>query len=253
MMPVAQPKTNDLVGKIKPSLVKGELLLSPFELRLLARDADKIPVPHHRWCIQGMLAFLNNDDDEGIRLCEQSIEFDPSVAQTWCNYASALRYRHLLEKEWEVINRSLEFKGLLSVSYANTLAAYWMDIELLNRTADIIGSMEMCKRFNDVQNNLFGNSMVTRQLLLDAGSSVASDLRALAAIVRQVADQERLPRLKRRVSCHEGEYAYVYTVDTEDVEYLIKLDDLLFDSIVAAGVKSKNCIAFFEPKSEDND
>lgn len=251
-MPLALPKTNELVGKIKPSLVSGELLLSPFELRLLAREADKIDVPHHRWCIQGLLAFLNENDEEGIALCEQAVAYDPNVSQSWCNYASALRYRHLLSKEWEVVNRSVEYKGLLTLSYAHTLASYWVDIELLNHTTEIIESMEMPKRFNKVQLDLFGSGMVTRQLLRDAGPAVASDLRALGAVVRQIAEEERLPRLKRRISCHEGEYACVYAIDTDDVDYLIRLDDLLFNRIVSAGIKSKNCIAFFEPKLGDD-
>ncbi|WP_368913505.1 hypothetical protein [Mixta calida] len=224
--------------------------MSPFELRLLAREAEKIDVPHHRWCIQGMLAFLNEDDDAGIRLCEQAIEFDPSVAQSWCNYASALRYRHLLQREWEVVNRGIEFKGLLTLSYASTLGAYWCDLDLLNQASDVIESMGALQNFNEVQQNLYGNSMATRQLLIDAGPEVAADLRALGALVRQVAEDEKLPRSRRRISCHEGEYACIYTVDTDDVEYLIKLDDMLFDRIISAGIKSRNCVAFFESLSE---
>jgi tetratricopeptide (TPR) repeat protein len=251
-MHAPEPKTNDLLDKLRPSITDRHAHLSEFELRMLSRDAQRIEILSQRWSIESMIAFVKGDIDEGVRLSEKAIAQDPCLSPCWTNYATALRARGFYVREWDVVTRSLKYRLPLALSYAHTLAAEWADLERLDEVCAIIEKMELADNMSAALLDVYNFFTDKHKLLKSAGEETSSELAVMAAVVRQLAEDERLPSIVTRIT-HDGEglYGLVCGVDTIDPYYLLKLDNMLFDRLIAQGIKSKNCIAFFESIAEE--
>lgn len=251
-MRALQPKTNELLEKLRTSITEPWNTPSEIELWGISRDAKNIDIPSQRWSIESMIAFVKGDTDEGIRLSERAVMHDPYEAPLWTNYASALNARGFFEREWDVIARSIVYKLPAALSYAHTLAAMWADFDRLKEICAILDKMELTDRLSVEHLELYEVSMSTYEKLNDVSPTITSELRTMAAIARQIAEDEHLFPLATRIT-HDGEdqYGFICGVDTTDPYYLVKLDNMLFDRLIAQGVKSKNCIAFFESITEE--
>ncbi|EHD22071.1 MULTISPECIES: tetratricopeptide repeat protein [Brenneria] len=251
-MHVPEPKTNSLIEKLKPSITEGRNLLSELELRRAAKEAGSIRELNQKWCVEGMISFLKGDVEEGIRLFEMSISSSPGESVSWSNYVSALHSWCQFSKAREVFRRGISNRIPVMLEFAFVWGSSWADREIMDSAYPVIEKMDIQRNFHGVHKTLFEAAMSVYSQLKNAGNTISDELSEMSSVVMHIAEEEHLPLVSTRVT-HDGsgEYGFAYGVDTTDPHYLVKLDNMLFDRLIAQGIKSKNCIAFFESIAEE--
>lgn len=247
-----QSKHNELLGLLRPSLSSGEKLLDDIEIRSIIRQARQLEDGSESKMLEGLACFIRGDVEQGIELCEQAIALSPHSRPEWSNYIIALctRYRHF--KSMEVITRASQKDIPILLIQCMDISSKWLNLKLMDaiypRLVNFIGSIEVG---DEMQANL-EKSLKTYAILKNMDDDIFREISSMANVVMEIAEEECLPlRVTSIVNDFEGTYAFRFGVKTEDHNYLSKLDDQLFERLISHGIKSVNCIAYFELTLED--
>ncbi|KAB1578764.1 hypothetical protein [Serratia marcescens] len=243
-MLLPQPKSDELIDILSPSLIEGTNLLSEFELRRVVAEARKLPERYKGLVIEGLVNIVKDRLDEGYELLELALVLAPSDVVSWGNYSRAVGNKAIHSKRLEVLRRAVSLQDPILLVEALIIGAFWTDMELLKMVVPMVEAMEIEKT------TAVSSALAHYQKLLDYGD-VADDLSRVARAVMYVAEQHRIPSDFSQVDDDDdGLVAFSLLVDTDDVQYLRMLNDELMDRIIEIELENCQCIGFFAPGGE---
>ncbi|MCI1676642.1 MAG: hypothetical protein LKK36_06290 [Ewingella americana] len=240
-MALANPKSNEILEKLAPSLEEGSLLLTDIQKQSLLREVRALPEAYQSLAIEGVILLLDGQHERGISSVEKSLRLCSSDSASWVNYSSTLANRSLYAKQREVLTRALELQLADVFSHAIIFGSFWADLDMIKRTVEL-----MDKTGFHVNEDL-SSSLEMMDILSNLGKENSSDLRKLAQIMMSISSREELSAKESRVEGDgEGVYSFSVRIDTEDARYLSKLNSEVIDKMVSEGLESSHCVAFFE-------
>ncbi|HDR2587273.1 hypothetical protein [Enterobacter ludwigii] len=243
-MRAAQPKSDELIDILSPSLIEGKNLLSEFEVRRVVVEARKLPERYQGLSIEGLVNIVNDKLEDGYELMEIALALAPSDVVSWGNYSRAVGNKGLHSKQMEILRRAVSLRDPTLLTEALVLGAFWVDMELLRKVVPMIESMEIEKT------TAVTSSLAHYQKLLEYSDSI-DELSRVAKAVMYVAEQHRIPSNFSQVDDDgEGLVAFSLLVNTDDVQYLRSLNDELMDRIIEMELENSQCIGFFAPGGE---
>lgn len=243
-MRAAQPKSDELIDILSPSLIEGKNLLSEFEVRRVVAEARKLPERYQGISIEGLVNIVNDKLEDGYDLMEIALALAPSDVVSWGNYSRAVGNKAIHSKQLEILRRALSLRDPTLLVEALVIGAFWADMELLNKVVPMVEVMEI------ENTTAVASALAHYRKLLDYGD-VADDLSRVAKAVMHIAEQHRIPSDYSRVDDdYEGLVAFSLLVNTDDVQYLRTLNDELMDRMIDMGLENCQCIGFFAPGGE---
>ncbi|EIC83973.1 hypothetical protein [Serratia sp. M24T3] len=243
-----QPITNELLNALLPSILEGEKLVDDIALRTIINNARKLPDVTQRYLVEGLANFVKGDIGVAVRLCELAISRSPNDRTAWSNYLISLMSWGLHEGAFELAQRGIKTNIPILLIQCIEVAALWAHKGLLNEITDHAYRLTEFMDLNPRMSQSLTKAKATMGKLNQMSPEASYELGEMAAAAREIADKERLQIVSSSIVDEaEGGYAFRVGIKTDDFQYLAKLDDMLFDLLISKGIKSRDCIAFFEP------
>lgn len=243
-MRVPQPKSGELIDLLSPSLIKGENLLSEFEIRRVIAEARKLPERYQGLSIEGLVKIVCDELDEGFELLERALKLAPYDVVSWGNFSRAVGNKAIHSKQIEILKRAVVLKDPVLLIEALIIGAFWADLDLLNKVVPMVRAMEI--KLSDSAMK----AMATYERLIGYGD-MAKEVTDVAKVVMSIAEKHGLTSDRSRVDDDEnGLMAFSLIVDIDDPSYLIKLNNELIDEMLEAGLEAGNCVGYFESGGE---
>ncbi|HCM5145828.1 TPA: hypothetical protein ACK8T7_003342 [Klebsiella aerogenes] len=240
-MPVAQPKTREVVAKLGPSLEAGRLLLLDLEKQKLLREARALPVKYQSLALEGLILLLDGRVESGIAAIEQSLTLCPTDPVTWGNYSSALSNIGLYSKHREVLIRALDYGFPCMADHALHFAAFWADGDILDMAISKI------EKFDQAEKETNFLPLQTASILNSFSESMKDGLRKVAEVLMYIVESESLvAKNSNLLTDGEGYVSFSVGIETEDADYLSYLNDKVVDEMIDRGLESGCSVAYFE-------
>lgn len=234
-------KTNSIIKALKPSMDAGELLLSDFDKQKLLREVRAIPEAYQALAIEGMIQFLDGKVLSGTQCLERSLELCPTDGVTWKNYSAVLYQKAQYCQQEEILHRALGYPITSMFTQALAFGAFWGDMEMMKKSADLMDKYNLPYREDD------GGARDTMLNFLDIDESLRLDIMNAARVVRDLAEREGLVCRKSHIENDGyGEMAFSCEIETDDADYLMNLNSQIIDEMVANGLETGRCVAYFE-------
>lgn len=235
-----------------PSMSGKSCYLNDIELMGIIRQARELSDAGHRYLLEGLTWLIKGDIDKGVDMCEKAIAHNDRELVPWTNYAVVLSSKCHFKMAMNVISRSVEKRMPLMLLHAFHYASRWADYRLMALVLPLIEETKVHESITGVLKDAWEKSLNTYDQLLDMGISAADEMSRMASAVMEIAEEEKLPLVSTRTTNDgDGNYAYIYGVDTLDPIWINHLDNMLFDRLILKGIKSRHCIAFFESVAEE--
>ncbi|MES4613998.1 hypothetical protein V2154_15615 [Ewingella sp. CoE-038-23] len=239
-----QPKSGELIDLLSPSLIKGENLLSEFEIRRIVSESRKLPDRYQGLSIEGLAKIVSGDLEEGYELLERALKLAPFDVVSWGNYARSVGNKNLHSKQLEVLRRALVVRDPILISDTIVVAAFWLDLELLDKVVAMAQAMEI--QLSEAATH----ALKTYERLHEYGDEISA-ANEVAKLVMEIAERHDLPAYKSLVDDDgDGLLGFSFVVKTEDPKFLADLNNELIDEMIKHGLESSNCIGYFEPDDE---
>ncbi|HGY5136661.1 TPA: tetratricopeptide repeat protein [Citrobacter braakii] len=240
-MPVAQPKTGEVIAKLGPSLEAGRILFLDIEKQKLLRDARALPVRYQSLAIEGLILLLDGKVERGIEAIEKSLAIYPTDPVTWVNYSSALSNTGLYSKHRELLVRVLDYDFPCMADHALHFAAFWADGEMLDMA---IAKLEKFGQ-SDKETNVL--PLQTAKILSNLGDSMTDGLKKVAEVLMYIVESESLrAKNSNLLTDGEGYVSFSIGIETDDAEYLSYLNDKVVDVMIDRGLETGCSVAYFE-------
>lgn len=248
-MSSASPKliTDQLFGRLFPSLEKGENLLGEFEVFSIIRDAKKIPVEDESLTIQGMGWIVLGDVEKGSKLCEQALSLNSSESAIWINYAVALGQKGLYTKQRDVLKRgaSVLLPSLMLFDFITS--SFWADYEEMKRVKSLFKSLDDIE-LSDKQKGDYMSAEVIYETLETLSASERSKLSDMAALAMLVLEHNSVKaRSCGQYVAPDGMLSFNYDITDVSSDLIVKLNDELASKIVENDLFDAESIVLFTP------
>ena len=243
-MPNPKPKTDELMKNLIPSIDAGENLLLDIDLRRIINEARELPDYYQGIAIEGLALIVKGDLQKGIEFCDEAIRLSPYDLPVWTNYAVAIEKRFLYKKYMEVMHRSFQYKIPDMLLFLASAAAFWADIDTLNKVIPLMESMKI------EEHDVLSRILPLSEKLNNYGST-AADISKMALFIMDIAEDNKLPIISNLIDDDgDGLVGYGFMVKTDDPKVIIRLNDILREKIIEHGLETSNCIGFFDPIEE---
>lgn len=240
-MPVAQPKTGEVVAKLGPSLEAGRILLLDLEKQKLLREARALPIRYQSLALEGLILLLDGKVERGIEAIERSLAICPTDSVTWSNFSSALSNLGLYSKRRELLTRALDYDFPCMTEHALNFAAFWADGEILDMAIAKLEKFGLSEKETNVP------ALQTALVLKNLGESITDGLKQAADVLMCVVESESLRALSSSILTDgEGYASFSVGIETEDAEYLSYLNDKVVDEMIERGLETGSSVAYFE-------
>lgn len=240
-MPVAQPRTGEVVAKLGPSLEAGRLLLLDLEKQKLLKEARALPVRYQSLALEGLILLLDGKVERGIEAIENSLAICPTDPVTWGNYSSALSKIGLYSKQRELLVRALDYDFPSMAEHALHFAAFWADGEILDMA---IAKLE---KFGQVDKDTNVLPLQTAHILSNLGDSMSDGLKKVADVLMYIVESESLrTKNSNLLTDGEGYVSFSIGIETDDANYLSYLNDKVVDVMIDRGLETGCSVAYFE-------
>lgn len=238
-----QPKTNELLADLFPSINSGKNLLDEFTLKRIIREAKKLPNADQALHVEGLARIVSGDMAQGFELCEKAIAINPYESVNWSNYLRLLQMLSLYNKELSIISRVVDYSNGWLLPELITYSVMWCKLDLIK--ASINKSKEM-RVESDNKDARYIISLVERY------PDDMADIEKFAGLVMDIAEEEKIPTSSSMVTEDMyGYLAYGFRVKTNDPKYLFYLNDKLADRIIEAGLGRVDSVALFEAELDE--
>ncbi|HBD0122855.1 TPA: hypothetical protein KFT87_003754 [Escherichia coli] len=240
-MPVAQPKTGEVVAKLGPSLEAGRILLLDLEKQKLLREARALPIRYQSLALEGLILLLDGKVERGIEAIETSLAICPTDPVTWNNFSSALSNLGLYSKRRELLTRALDYDFPCMAEHALNFAAFWADGEILDMA---IAKLE---KFGQTEKETNVSALQTALVLSNLGDSMSDGLKKAADVLMYIVESESLrAKTSSLLTDGDGYASFSVGIETEDAEYLSYLNDKVVDEMIERGLETGCSVAYFE-------
>ncbi|PWC10652.1 hypothetical protein B4923_16150 [Brenneria roseae subsp. americana] len=241
--PIPQPKTNELLAELFPSINAGNNLIDEFTLKRIIREAKKLPNDDQALHVEGLARIISGEVEHGITLCEKAISINPHESVNWSNYLRLLQALFLYNKEFSVISRVPDYSDGWLLSELVSYSVMWCKLDLINVSIDKVKEMRI------ELNNKDAEYIIS---LAERYPDDMAYIEKLAGLVMDIAEEEKIPTSSSMVTEDMyGYLAYGFRVKTDDPNYLFYLNDKLADRIIDAGLGRVDSVALFEAEVDE--
>jgi len=238
--------TNELLEKLIPSIESGENLLGDFGLRVVRREAKKIPDAYQSLLVTGLAEIVGENFEEALQIHQTLTHMNPFNDSVWVNFSVALGQKCQFKIAREISLNSIPFVGISGLCHAFLNAGYWADLDtmLLIKKQGLFSSYNPASFTDKQRGDILRCEAILNELLKD--EEEATYLSRMALLVMQIAETRLLP--PKQSSIHtdaEGMLIFSYGITSEHADMLWKINDELASLIVDHQLFSSNSIATF--------
>lgn len=241
-----QLKTNELIEKLVPSIESGVNLLGDFGLRVVIREARKIPDLFQSLLVTGLAEIVGDNYPAAMEIHKQLKSISPYNDVIWVNFSVALGQRCQYRLARDISIESIPYVGFAGLCHAYLNAGYWADIEtmLAIKSQDLFQAYDPSS-FSDKQKaDILRCNAIMNELLKDREES--DYLSKMALLVMQIAEGHKFPPSQTSIHTDaEGMLIFSFGIPTDRAELLWGLNDELASLIVDKRLFSANSIATF--------
>ena len=241
-----QLKTNELLDKLVPSIESGENLIGEFGLRVVIREAKKIPDAYQSLLVIGLAEIVGGNYVAAMETHRRLTLINPYNDVVWVNFSVALGQRCQYRLARERSHKSIPSVGFAGLGHAYLNAGFWGDLEtmLLIKSQPIFNSCDISSFAEKQRYDIMRCDSIFDILMDDREES--DYLFQMASLVMQIAERLKLP--PRQASIHtdaEGMLIFSFGITSDLSNNLWELNDELASLIVDHQIFSSNSIATF--------
>lgn len=243
--------TNKLLEKLIPSIESGEDLIGDFGLRVIKRDAGKIPDFYQSQYIIGLAEIVGENFTKAIEIHNGLVRMNPYHDGLWINFSIALGEKSQLSLAKKIALESIPYVGPLGLHHALVIAGHWADLDMMTMVVDkgIFDENVLLSLSDKHRRDIMGCKLVINELLKDEVES--SYLSKMATLAMQIAEARGLPHRESSVITDaEGMLVFSYHLTPDYAEMLWELNDELASLIVDNQIFSCNSIATFHVRGD---
>ncbi|MCE0845968.1 hypothetical protein LVQ79_10470 [Buttiauxella sp. A2-C1_F] len=247
-MPSVNPQliTNDLLEKLIPSIESGENKLGDFGLRVILREAKKIPDIAQSLLITGLAEIVGGNYAAAIGTHERLALIAPYNDTTWVNFAIAFGQKCQYKLARKISIESIPFADVSGLYHAFLNAGYWADLHsmIAIKNKGLFQSLEPSSLTDKQRGDIMRCETILSVLESDLEES--KFLSEMALLVMRIAEEHSLP--PRQTSVHtdaEGMLIFSFGVAKDQAEFVWDLNHELANLIVDNHLFSANSIATF--------
>jgi len=241
-----QLKTNELLDKLVPSIESGENLIGEFGLRVVIREAKKIPDAYQSLLVIGLAEIVGGNYVSAMETHRRLTLINPYSDVVWVNFSVALGQRCQYRLAREISHNSIPYVGFAGLCHAYLNAGFWGDLDtmLLIKGQPIFNSCDLSSFAEKQRYDIMRCDSIFDILMDDKDES--GYLFQMASLVMQIAERLKLP--PRQASIHtdaEGMLIFSFGITSDLSDNLWELNDELASLIVDHQIFSPNSIATF--------
>ncbi|POU03535.1 hypothetical protein C3369_06845 [Escherichia sp. ESNIH1] len=236
-------ETDDLLNKLFPSMLGGKNLLTDIQVMDIIRKARKIPDRHEGLLIEGLAKLISGHFDEGVELCERSIQLNTHDHVAWLNFGVALASLGHHSMQNDLLWRAMGYGLVEAYLKALSVSAFWVDRKMFEH------AYEFLNRAGLTNTSLTEKQKYEVEFMHELGSRL-DFIAPFATIAMEIAEAEQLVVTNSHVSGDaEHGYCYALHIDESDPDKLLMVNDMALNKILSNDLHVLDCVTVFVSES----